>query len=42
LAVSHDKFLEMGVETIRKFGKAKNILFDLKYLFSKEDTDMRL
>ena len=42
LAVSHDKFLEMGVETIRKFGKVKNILFDLKYLFSKEDTDMRL
>ena len=42
LAVSHDKFLDMGVETIRKFGKVKNILFDLKYLFSKEDTDMRL
>lgn len=42
LAVSHDKFLEMGVETIRKFGKVKNILFDLKYLFSKDETDMRL
>jgi len=42
LAVSHDKFIEMGVETIRKFGKVKNILFDLKYLFSKDETDMRL
>lgn len=42
LAVSHDKFLDMGVETIRKFGKVKNILFDLKYLFSKDETDMRL
>lgn len=42
LAVSHNEFLKLGVEKIRTFGKAGHILYDLKYLFSKEETDMRL
>tara|TARA_B100000768_G_C11269181_1_gene372552 strand:+ start:750 stop:2021 length:1272 start_codon:yes stop_codon:yes gene_type:complete len=42
LAVSHQKFLELGIEKIRKFGKSQHILYDLKYLFSKDQTDLRL
>ena len=42
LAVSHQKFHELGLEKIRKFGKSEHVLYDLKYLFSKEETDLRL
>jgi|TARA_B110001450_G_scaffold62906_1_gene59762 UDP-N-acetyl-D-glucosamine/UDP-N-acetyl-D-galactosamine dehydrogenase len=42
LAVSHQKFHELGLENIRKFGKSEHVLYDLKYLFSKEETDLRL
>ena len=42
MAVAHDSFKKMGVEAIRSKGKPKHILYDLKYLLNKEDTDMRL
>ena len=42
LAVSHSQFKEMGIETIRKLAKSQNVIYDLKYLFKKEDTDLRL
>lgn len=42
LAVSHDDFKKLGSERIRKFGRDKHILYDLKYLFPKEETDLRL
>lgn len=42
VAVAHQQFKEMGVEKIRSYGKRENILFDIKYLFSKEDVDGRL
>ncbi len=42
LSVGHKCFLEIGVESIRKFGKENHILFDAKYLFGKEETDIRL
>ncbi len=42
LAVKHDQFLEMGADAIRKLGKARHVLYDLKYLFGKEQTDLRL
>mgnify|MGYP006140515023 FL=1 len=42
LAVSHQKFHALGLEHIRKFGKSEHVLYDLKYLFSKEETDLRL
>ena len=42
LAVSHDDFKRLGSEKIRKFGRDKHILYDLKYLFPKEETDLRL
>tara|TARA_Y100000739_G_C20613972_1_gene470654 strand:- start:6707 stop:7984 length:1278 start_codon:yes stop_codon:yes gene_type:complete len=42
IAVSHDKFIKMGINNIKKFAKDTHIIFDLKYSFSKEDTDLRL
>ena len=42
LAVAHQQFIEMGIDTIRSFGKEAHILYDLKYVFAKADTDIRL
>lgn len=42
LAVAHHQFREMGVEAIRKLGKAKHILYDLKYVFDVHSADLRL
>ena len=42
LAVAHDEFKEMGVKKIKKFGRKNHILFDLKYILSKEEVDGRL
>lgn len=42
MAVAHDEFKEMGIKTIRKFGKSKHILYDLKYILPKDDVDIRL
>jgi UDP-N-acetyl-D-galactosamine dehydrogenase len=42
LAVSHQQFLEMGAEAIRKLGKPEHILYDLKYVLDVGQSDMRL
>jgi UDP-N-acetyl-D-galactosamine dehydrogenase len=42
LAVAHSEFREMGPSAIRALGKPLNILYDLKYLFSAQDSDLRL
>lgn len=42
LAVAHRQFKEMGIEKIRSLGKPKNILYDLKYIFSADQSDLRL
>lgn len=42
LAVAHNEFRALGAENIRKHGKAKHILYDLKYLLSAEEADLRL
>ena len=42
LAVAHNEFVDLGVEQIRAFGKNEHVLYDLKYIFTKEDTDIRL
>lgn len=42
VAVSHQQFIEMGVEKIRLLGKRIHILYDLKSLFPAEQTDLRL
>lgn len=42
LAVAHDEFKVMGVNAVRAFGKEAHLLYDLKYIFSAEQTDLRL
>ena len=42
LAVAHDEFRSLGAPAIRRYGKAQHILYDLKYLLSREDSDIRL
>lgn len=42
LAVAHNEFRALGAENIRQYGKTKHILYDLKYLLSAEEADLRL
>ncbi|MEB0014181.1 Vi polysaccharide biosynthesis UDP-N-acetylglucosamine C-6 dehydrogenase TviB [Glaciimonas sp. Gout2] len=42
LAVPHREFKEIGAIGMRKFGKEEHVLFDLKYLLPKEESDIRL
>ena len=42
IAVSHDEFKEIGASGIRKLGKNKHVLFDLKYVLGKSDVNIRL
>ena len=42
LSVAHKKIIELGINKIRDFGKPNHVLYDLKYLFSKNETDIRL
>ncbi|CAB3628539.1 Vi polysaccharide biosynthesis UDP-N-acetylglucosamine C-6 dehydrogenase TviB [Achromobacter aegrifaciens] len=42
LGVAHHQFAEMGATGIRKLGKPEHILYDLKYVLSPEESDLRL
>ena len=42
LAVAHRQFREMGVAAIRALTKPASVLYDLKYLLSVQDSDLRL
>lgn len=42
LAVDHNEFKEMGIETIRGLGKPNHVVYDVKHLFEKELSDIRL
>jgi UDP-N-acetyl-D-galactosamine dehydrogenase len=42
VAVGHRQFAEMGGAELRKFGKPNHVLYDLKYLFDRQEADMRL
>lgn len=42
LAVAHNEFREYGASRIREFGKIDHVLFDLKYLLDREESDIRL
>ena len=42
LAVGHQIFREMGIEAVRALGKPVHVLYDLKYLFPADATDLRL
>ncbi|WP_180011071.1 Vi polysaccharide biosynthesis UDP-N-acetylglucosamine C-6 dehydrogenase TviB [Acinetobacter sp. YH16055] len=42
LAVAHEQFKDMGVDAIRALGKADHVLYDLKYVLSQAESDLRL
>lgn len=42
LAVAHEQFSKIGIEGIRKLGKSEHVVYDLKYLFAVEESDIRL
>jgi UDP-N-acetyl-D-galactosamine dehydrogenase len=42
LAVAHSRFLDLGVEGIRRFGRAGSVLVDVKSVLPREAADLRL
>lgn len=42
LAVAHHQFKEMGAAAIRALGKPNAVLYDLKYVLSAHESDLRL
>lgn len=42
LAVSHEQFVAMGCEAIRALGKPEHVLYDLKYVLTASESDLRL
>lgn len=42
LTVAHDEFIGLGAKKIREHGRKDHLLYDLKYLFPAEQTDLRL
>jgi len=42
LAVAHSQFKDMGFDVVKKLGKKQHIIYDLKYIFSKEESSLRL
>jgi len=42
IAVGHEQFREMGIDRIRKLCKRHSVVFDVKYLFARADSDGRL
>ena len=42
LAVAHNQFRDLGATAIRQFGKERHVLFDLKYVLAREESDVRL
>ena len=42
LAVDHTDFKNWGVEKIRAYGKEKHVLYDVKYVLAKHESDLRL
>jgi len=42
LAVAHKDIRDMGINRIRQLAKEKSIIYDLKHMFPKRETDLRL
>ena len=42
IAVAHDEFKQLSLETIKAFGKPNHLLYDVKYLFTQSQVDGRL
>jgi UDP-N-acetyl-D-galactosamine dehydrogenase len=42
IAVAHNEFRNMGIDTIRSFAKRPHVLYDIKYVFRADEVDGRL
>ena len=42
LCVGHQQFVDMGADRIHAFGRDKHVLYDVKYVLDKEQSDGRL
>ena len=42
LAVDHRETKKMGIEAIRALGKENHVVYDVKHVFGKQDSDLRL
>lgn len=42
IAVAHEKFKSMGIKFISNLCKKDHVIYDLKYLFPKDQVDLRL
>jgi UDP-N-acetyl-D-galactosamine dehydrogenase len=42
LAVAHQQFRQLAASGIRAFGKTDHVLYDLKYVLSVDESDLRL
>lgn len=42
VAVAHDQFREMGAEQVRSLCREQHVLYDLKYVFGQNESDLRL
>lgn len=42
IAVAHDEFKQMSKEEFNTLGKDKHVLYDLKYVLDKQESDIRL
>ena len=42
LAVDHSEIKAMGIDEIRKLGKVKNVVYDVKHVLPVNDSDLRL
>ena len=42
LAVAHQQFRNMGATAIRELGKPSHVLYDLKYVLTADESDLRL
>ncbi|MFW1691349.1 Vi polysaccharide biosynthesis UDP-N-acetylglucosamine C-6 dehydrogenase TviB [Acinetobacter ursingii] len=42
IAVAHDQFKRMTIDQFKQLGKAKHVLYDLKYVLDKAHSDIRL
>jgi UDP-N-acetyl-D-galactosamine dehydrogenase len=41
-AVAHREFREMGIDAVRRLGRRKHVIYDIKYVFPKDAVDGRL
>lgn len=42
IAVAHNEFKNMGADRIRSLGKASAVIYDLKYVLTQDQSDLRL